>query len=123
MFFILRRIFKIAFVLFLFLLVAGFFTNPTLEDFQKLSEQQLNKEMKARLNDPTLKDIASESTTFVADILQKFVTRKNFYVCSIFELKLPVGTYYYLGAYHQFYPLQDNSPMDFVKAGEDKGGK
>jgi hypothetical protein len=53
-------------------------------------------------------DMADELTN---NALDKMVTRKNYFIASIFELRMPGGTYRYLGAFRLFYPLQEDNPL------------
>ncbi len=116
MFKLLSLVLRIAFFIFIALLVAAFFTNPTLEDFQHEVRDQVQVQLDRMIEDPTLSVIAQMGSQFSDDMVEKLITRKNYYVCSVYTIELPDGDYRYLGAYHLFYPLQNENPLDqFIK--------
>lgn len=112
MFKLLRLILRIAFFMFLLLLVAAFFTNPTLEDFKAEVRKQVQVQMDSLIDDPTMAVIARMGSQFSDDMVEKLITRKNYYICSVYTIELPTGNYEYLGAFHFFYPLQDENPLE-----------
>jgi hypothetical protein len=112
MFKLIRLIVRIAFILFIGLLVLAFFTNPDMEEFKKQAKEQLNSKVNEQTNNPALGYIAELGLEFTDQIIEKMVIRKNYYVCSVFTISLPDGDYSYLGAYHTFVPLQDKNPLD-----------
>jgi hypothetical protein len=92
MFGIIRLIIRISVVVALGLLVLAYFTNPTEQDFKEEVKNQLKAQF---ANDP-----------------DKFLVRKNYFICSMYDVHLPFGEYKYLGAYHVFFPLQKENPLD-----------
>lgn len=112
MFGIVRLVIRIAFVMLIGLLVLAFFTNPTKEEFSEEVKKQLNQKVENETNNPALSYIAEMGLEFSDQVAEKLVTRKNYFVCSIYTAELPDGEYRYLGAFHMFYPLQDKNPFD-----------
>ena len=123
MFSLIRLVIKIAFVILIGLLVLAFFTNPSLEDFQLKAKSQMKEQLNELEMDPTLKKIAGIGTEFTEGMIDNLVHRDNYFVCSIFTVELPGGTYKYIGAYKMFYPLQDDDPLKkFIKSINDLRG-
>ncbi len=112
MFSLLRLIIKIAFFLLLLLLVGAYFTNPSLENFKAEVRTQVKSQLDKLSDDPTLSIIASLGADFSDDMVDKLITRKEYYICSVYVIELPTGNYEYLGAFKIFYPLQDENPME-----------
>ena len=86
--------------------------------------------MKEQINslemDPTLKKVAGIGAEFTEGMIDNLVQRKNYFVCSIFKVELPGGTYSYVGAFNLFYPLQEDDPLKkFIKTINDlnRGGQ
>lgn len=123
MFSLIRLVIKIAFVLLIGLLVLAFLTNPSLEDFQREAKSKMKAQLDALNLDPTLKQITGLGTSFADGMVDNLVHRDNYYVCSVFSVELPDGTYKYLGAYNLFYPLQDDDPLKkFMQTIQDLNG-
>ncbi len=114
MFKLLRLIFRIAFVMFIGLLVLAFFTNPSMDDFKAEVKKQLNRKVNEETNNPALSYIAEMGLEFTDNIVDKMVTRKNYFLCSVYTVSLPDGDYNYLGALTVFYPLQEKNPLDMI---------
>lgn len=112
MFGIIRLVIRIGFLLFAGMLVLAFLTNPDMEEFRREADAQMQKQINTLGDDATLKSIAEMTKELKDDVLNKFVTRKNYYVCSVYEVKFPGGTCSYLGAFHMFFPMQKDNPMD-----------
>ncbi len=114
MFKLIRLIFKIAFAIFIAMLVLAFFTNPDMEEFKKEAREQLNSKVNEQTNNPALSYIAEMGLEFTDQILEKMTTRKNYYICSVYSISLPDGDYKFLGAFHTFVPLQEKNPLDIL---------
>lgn len=114
MFKLIRLIIKIAFALFVALLVMAFFTNPSMEDFKQEVRDQLNSKVNEQTNNPSLGYIAKLGLEFMDQVVEKMVTRKNYFICSVYSVSLPDGEYRYLGAFYHFVPLQEKNPLDII---------
>jgi hypothetical protein len=114
MFKLLRLILRIAFIFLIALLVLAFFTNPTLDDFKTEVKSQLNTKVQEETDNPALEYIAEIGIEFTENIVEKMVTRKNYFVCSVYTVSLPDGDYLYLGAFNVFFPLQEKNPLDIL---------
>jgi hypothetical protein len=126
MFSLIRLIIKIAFIILLGLLVLAFFTNPSLEDFQRQAKSKMKEQINSLEMDPTLKKVAGIGADFTQGMIDNLVHRDNYYVCSIYTVEMPGGSYKYLGAFNLFYPLQEDDPMKkFIKTINDlnRGGQ
>lgn len=115
MFRTIRFIFRVVIVFFIALLVLAYFTNPTMDDFKSEAKNKFNDLVQSQTDNPTLTAIASLGTSFTDQIIDKMVTRKNYYICSIYSVELPDGTYSFIGAFHMFFPLQKENPFDMAK--------
>ena len=120
MFKLIRMILRIAFAIFLALLVLAFFTNPDMEEFKQEAKEHLNSKVNEQTNNPALGYIAKLGLEFTDQVVEKMVTRKNYYVCSVYSISLPDGEYRYLGAYHTFVPLQEKNPFDILGIDQNK---
>lgn len=114
MFGIIRLIIRIGFILLISLLVLAYFTNPDEAAFKSEIKAQLQQRFENDQNNPAISWIAKEANDFTDKAVDNFTTRKNYFICSIYEVTLPMGTYKYLGAFHVFYPLQDENPIDLI---------
>ncbi len=114
MFSLLRLIFKIAILLSIGLLVLAYFTNPTLEEFKTEVRSRVQNHMDEMIKDPTLSAIASIGASFSDDIVKNMITQKNYYVCSVYTVEMPTGDYEYLGAFHMFFPMQNEDPIEKI---------
>jgi hypothetical protein len=112
MFKLVRLVLKVALGGIVLLLIAAYLTNPSKEDFKKEVAQKLKSKFSTELKNPSLSKIAEEVNKFADQAADNLIVRKNYYICSIFEVELPDGQYNYLGAFHFFYPLQDANPLD-----------
>ncbi len=110
-----RFVVRVVLVFFIALLVLAFFTNPTMDDFKSEAKSRFNDLIKTQTDNPTLTAIAAMSSSFTDQIIDKMVTRKNYYICSIYTVQLPDGNYSFLGAFHFFYPLQEKNPFEMAK--------
>jgi hypothetical protein len=115
MFRTLRFIFRVVIVFFIALLVLAYFTNPTMDDFKSEAKNKFNDLVQSQTDNPTLTAIASLGTSFTDQIIDKMVTRKDYYICSIYTVELPDGSYSFIGAYRMFFPLQKENPFDMAK--------
>ena len=106
------RIFLLCFAL---LLIAAALTNPTQAKFQDTVKQKLQEEYSEEMNSPVFKDIAQESLTFIAQMVEKFVSRSNYFICSVYTVDMPIGEYKYLGVFGTFVPLQKENPITEFK--------
>lgn len=96
------------------LLVLAYFTNPDETEFKTEIKAQLQKKFDTETNNPAISWIAKEANDFTDKAVDNFMTRKNYYICSVYDVTLPMGHYSYLGAFHFFYPLQDENPIDML---------
>ncbi|MFN0032211.1 MAG: hypothetical protein ACKVOR_08645 [Flavobacteriales bacterium] len=112
MFKLIRLVIRIALLLFVLLIVAALFTNPSLDEFKQEVRSRMKAQFDQITSDPTMQTIAGIGAGFADDLVEKMVTRKNYYVCSVYTIETPAGNYEYLGAFHMFYPLQDEDPME-----------
>lgn len=110
-----RLSFRIAFFMFLLLLALAFFTNPGLKEFTEKVKGELNMAMPGETNNASSGIIAEMGSEFVDGMINKLVTRKNYFVCSIYLVEMPDGDYRYLGAFYTFFPLQDKNPLEMLK--------
>jgi regulatory protein YycI of two-component signal transduction system YycFG len=110
-----KTIFKVGALMLLLLLLVAFFTNPTKEQFAAKIQSELEKEVNEQTNNPALKYIAEIGLEFTKQIAEKMVERKNYGICSVFTVSLPDGDYAYLGAFGNYYPLQDENPLDQIR--------
>jgi len=102
------------------LLVLAYFTNPTMDDFNVEAKKQFSEMLKPQTDSPALAYIASMSTDFTDQIIDKMVVRKNYYICSIYTVSMPDGDYQILGAYHLFYPIGDKDLFEMAKTKFDR---
>jgi Domain of unknown function (DUF4359) len=94
----------------LFMFVA-WLTNPDMEDFKKESGKKVWEalEKKGFTSDNGLvKDMAN---AVIEQVMKNSVTRKNYYVCSVYTLNLSLVEYRYLAAFSMFFPLQNDDPI------------
>src|SRR5690606_18319093 len=105
-----RFIFRVVIFFFIALLVLAYFTNPTMDDFKSEAKSKLNSLVKSQTDNPTLSAIAALGSSFTDQVIDKMVTRKDYYICSIYTVELPDGDYSFIGAYRMFFPLQKESP-------------
>lgn len=110
-----RFIIRVVLGLLIALLVLAFFTNPTMEDFKVEAKKQFDEMLKPQTDNPALSYIASMSSDFTDQIVDKMVVRKNYYICSIYTVSMPDGDYQILGAYHLFYPIGDKDLFEMAK--------
>lgn len=116
MFKLIRLIVRISFFILLLLLVAAFFTNPSLDDFKNETRSQIKTQMDELSNDPTLSIISAMGANFSDKMIEELIVRKEYYICSVYIIELPTGNFKYLGAYKMFFPLQDENPIEkFIK--------
>lgn len=96
------------------LAIAAYFTNPTKDDFNKEVDSRISSELNNHLDlGIEDKDIENFRSLFKS-LGDSFVKRDNYYVCSVFTVKLPTGNYKYLGIYKNFLPLQEDNPLHDV---------
>jgi hypothetical protein len=107
--------FRIFLLFFALLLVAAAITNPSQEQFQNKVRETIEKEYEEEMNSPVFKDIAKESFNFISQLLEKFVKRSNFFICSVYTVDMPIGEYKYLGIFGTFVPLQKENPITEFK--------
>jgi hypothetical protein len=110
-----KTIFKVAAVGLVVLIIAAVLTNPTREDFAAKIRSELDKEVSDQTNNPALNYIAEIGLEFTKQLAEKMVERENCFICSIFVVELPDGKYSYLGAFGQFFPLQEKNPLDQIR--------
>jgi hypothetical protein len=110
-----RFIFRVVTVFFIALLVLAYFTNPTMDDFKSEAKDKFNNLVQSQTENPTLTAIAALGTSFTDQIIDKMVTRKDYFICSIYTVDLPDGSYSFIGAFRMFFPLQKENPFDMVK--------
>lgn len=116
MFKLARLIVRIAFVIFVALLVLAFFTNPDEAAFRQKMIDEVHAEYADELSDPSRSWIGNLGTTFGEMAANKMVVRHNYYICSVYTVELPYGKFRYLGAFHLFFPLQKDSPFATIKS-------
>lgn len=105
-----RLMLRIAAILFPVLLVIAFFTNPDKSDFTDRVERIA---LEYAGLDSTSNVLEEEGVRMIRELTEELVTRENYYICSIFELRVPFGgKYRYLGVFGQFIPLQKANPLD-----------
>lgn len=114
MFGLIKMIIRIGLAMLLLLLTLAYFTNPTEAEFKKEIKAQLQKKFETELDNPAISWISKEANDFTDKAVDNFMTRKNYYICSIYDVQLPMGNYRYLGAFHFFYPLQNENPLDML---------
>jgi|GEM_PF-1192178 len=115
-----RFIIRVVLGLLIALLVLAYFTNPTMDDFNVEAKKQFSEMLKPQTDSPALAYIASMSTEFTDQIIDKMVVRKNYYICSIYTVSMPDGDYQILGAYHLFYPIGDKDLFEMAKTKFDR---
>lgn len=103
---------KIAIGLFVLLLAVALFTNPDKESFKQKVRLELNQRVSEATDNPVLGYIADMGMEFSDAVVEHLVERENYYICSIYSLDLPDGTYRYLGAFGLFFPLQQKDPFE-----------
>jgi hypothetical protein len=111
----LKVVLKVALFALPALWVIAFMTNPTKDDFSKKIKTELEKEVNEQTDNPALKYIAELGLEFTQQVAEKMVVRENYYICSVFKVSLPDGEYAYLGAFNQYYPLQDKNPLEQIR--------
>jgi hypothetical protein len=104
MFGIIRLVIRIAVIIALGMLILAYFTNPTEQDFKE--------EVKQHPENPAAQFLSDTTSDFTETAIDKFLVRKNYFICSMYDVHLPFGEYKYLGAYHTFFPLQKENPLD-----------
>jgi hypothetical protein len=112
MFGIIRLIIRISILVALGLLVLAYFTNPTEQDFKEEVKEQLKSQFAQDPENPAAQFLSDTTSDFTESAIDKFLVRKNFFICSLYEVQLPFGEYKYLGAYNLFFPLQTDNPLD-----------
>ncbi len=114
MFGLVRLIIRIGSLLLIGILVLAYFTNPDERAFKEEMKTQLKKKFEAEVDNPALSWIAKEANDFADKAVDNFITRKNYYVCSVYLVDLPMGHYKYFGAFRMFYPLQEENPIELL---------
>ncbi|MEN9639117.1 MAG: hypothetical protein RLZZ262_985 [Bacteroidota bacterium] len=109
---IFRLIIRICIVVVLALLVVAFFTNPNEEDFKNEVKNQLKSQFADDPDNAAAQFLSDTTSDFTETAIDKFLVRKNYFVCSVYEIHLPFGEYKFLGAYNNFLPLQSDNPLD-----------
>jgi Domain of unknown function (DUF4359) len=112
MFGIVRLVIRISILVALGLLVLAYFTNPTEQDFKEEVKKQLKSQFASDPENPAAQFLSETTSDFTETAIDKFLVRKNYFVCSLYEVQLPFGDYKYLGAYHLFFPMQEENPLD-----------
>jgi hypothetical protein len=112
MFGIIRLVIRIAVIIALGMLILAYFTNPTEQDFKEEVKQQLKNQFASDPENPAAQFLSDTTSDFTETAIDKFLVRKNYFICSMYDVHLPFGEYKYLGAYHTFFPLQKENPLD-----------
>ncbi|MDZ4822591.1 MAG: DUF4359 domain-containing protein [Flavobacteriales bacterium] len=110
-----RAILKFSLILLLIFLVIACITNPDKEAFKLMVEDQIKRELPEISGSPLIGIATGEAVQYASQWIEKFVVRKNYYVCSVYTVRLPQANYSYLGAFTTFLPLQDENPVDAIK--------
>ncbi|MCB0761069.1 MAG: DUF4359 domain-containing protein [Flavobacteriales bacterium] len=91
---------------------AMYATNPDKQEFSEFvqgrMEKRLDKESSEGLGE-ALNDVIS---AMGAKFSQSLTTREDWYVCSLFTVKMPKRDYRYLGVFHMFILLQTENPLE-----------
>ena len=112
MFGTIRLVIRIAVLVALGLLVLAYFTNPTEKDFKEEVKKQLKLKFAADPENPAAQFLSDTTSDFTETAIDKFLVRKNYFICSMYNVHLPFGEYSYLGAYRMFFPLQKENPIE-----------
>lgn len=107
----------IALVFFTAIVVAAIISNPSKADFQAKMEARMKEEYSEQMSSPVFKDIAELGLSFISKLVVDECTRDNYYVCSVYTVDLPIGSYKYIGVFGTFIPLQEKDPIADVSTG------
>ncbi|MFY7972382.1 MAG: DUF4359 domain-containing protein [Flavobacteriales bacterium] len=99
------------------IVAAAVFTNPSKKDFQEKMEARMKEEYAEEISSPVFKDIAALGLSFVSKVIVDDCQRDEYYVCSVYTVELPIGTYQYLGVFGTFIPLQEKDPIKDISTG------
>ena len=107
----------IVLVFFTAIVVAAIISNPSKADFQEKMEARMKDEYSEQISSPVFKDVAELGLSFISKLVVDECKRDNYFVCSVYTVDLPIGTYKYVGVFGTFIPLQEKDPISDVSTG------
>lgn len=103
-------------ILLAIILVGSFMSNPTKKDFEIFVKEHIEERAAESVGETEFGALLGGLFSgFGAAAVDKMTVRKDFYIASLYTVKMDKRDYKYLGLFSKFIPLQLESPLESDK--------